>query len=65
MPKARIDRIVVRDDDHDEYRYVEIEEDGDIYLSDGSDDDRTSILIRRETLNAVLGALRLARRLSE
>jgi len=47
MPKARIDRIVVRDDDHDEYRYVEIEEDGDIYLSDGSDDDRTSILIRR------------------
>jgi len=65
MPKARIDRIEVRDDENDEYRYVEIEDDGDLYLSDGSSDDRTSILLRKDTLPAILGALRLARRLTE
>lgn len=65
MPRAtvRVERIEVKDPvNEDEYRFVSIDSDGDLYLQDGAGDDATSILIRKRMIAPVIKALRLAGR---
>lgn len=67
MPKAptvRVDRIELRDPNwEDEYRFVEIDEDGDIFIADGTGDERTSILIRKSLQAPLVKAIRMVGKL--
>jgi hypothetical protein len=62
MPKGkvRVDRIEITDPQHeDEYRYIEIDCDGDLYLMDGTGEDRAAILIRKHMVPIIVKGLRL------
>lgn len=65
MPKikARIERIEIADPENDEWRYVQLDGTGDIYIQDGAGDDALNILIRKHMLAPLISALRLAGRL--
>lgn len=68
MPKGtvRVDRIEITDPQHeDEYRYIEIDCDGDLYLMDGGGDEAFRLLFRKHMIPTVVKALRLAARLSD
>lgn len=60
-PTVRIERILITDpSNEDEYRYIEIDADGDMYLSDGTGDADPRLLVRKHTVPAFVKALRLA-----
>lgn len=67
MPKAptvRVDRIELRDPAwEDEYRYVTIDSEGDIYICDGCGDEASQMLFRKGLIPALIKALRMVGKL--
>lgn len=64
MPKGKVrfDRIEISDPLNEEDKlYVEIDEEGCIWLTDSTADDRDLILVRQHMIPAVSKALRMAR----
>lgn len=62
MPKGkvRVERIEITDPQHeDEFRYIEIDSEGDLYLTEGSGDDCYRLLIRKHMVPTIVKALRL------
>jgi hypothetical protein len=64
MPKGKVrfDRIEISDPlNEDDKLYVEIDEQGFIWLTDSTADDRNLILVRQHMIPSVAKALRMVR----
>jgi hypothetical protein len=59
-PRVRFDRLEVYNPDHDEYHYLLIDSEGDVFLNANADESGPSIMIRKPMVPAIIKALRAA-----